>query len=253
MEDIENENENNGPVFKSSPNEELKMFQSMSGDIACVNLAKGYLDAIQTSLSLFSKDGDDDGDDDDRRRTTRSKEHDAFMPYSMSQLIFLKKQLASLLKVHSQEIEFQILVSSNCNNHHKKYNQCNALYQEIKRHHEQIQKHVYAKATLHIQKFLKSMLYPSPSNALKTIQSKLQHDLITPSSKTFSTTTDFLKTYFQAIAQMESTMPHSGMVQRVHFHFLISKTIHQDKILKMPHLLMTYMREQTIPLTLPTL
>jgi len=117
-----------------------------------------------------------------------------------------------------------------------------ALYEEIDHRYVAILRHIQASAVLHVRKTLKKLTYPSPS-ASQFILSALGS----------SSDADF-KTHVQAIQQIDDRILANEfikpVVQRVKHHFLNSQTIPQDKILKMPHLIIAYLR-QLIPCIAP--
>mmetsp|Transcript_2514 Transcript_2514/g.3871 ORF Transcript_2514/g.3871 Transcript_2514/m.3871 type:complete len:679 (+) Transcript_2514:68-2104(+) len=209
---ILNEIENQGSAadFTKTPKGEIMKLHSMSKEIGCLSLAKSYINAIK---KVSPSNGM-------VVKTT-----------SMKHLVELESQLRLVLQSHHQDLD----MSS------KSFK---AIYQEISERHEKIQRHIKANAILHIRKTLKQVTYPS-QRALQFILSELESSECTESD---------LKTHMQAIGQIDGRLVSNELVkpivQRVRHHFLTSGTIPQEKIMKIPHLIIAYLR-QVIPYTAP--
>ena len=204
------ENQHSAADFTKTPKGEILKLRSMAKEICCLSLSKSYVNAIKKVPPSNGMDV----------KTT-----------SMKHLVELESQLRLVLQSHHQDLD----MSS------KSFK---VIYQEISERHEKIQRHIKANAILHIRETLKQVTYPS-QKALQFILSELESSECTESD---------LKTHMQAIGQIDGRLVSSELVkpivQRVRHHFLTSGTIPQEKIMKMPHLIISYLKK-VIPYSSP--
>lgn len=115
------------------------------------------------------------------------------------------------------------------------------IYKEISRRHISIQRRIQSAAVLDVRKTLRQNAYPSP-HAAKFILTELE----APSNESeFKMHVESLRKIDCKILTKEFVNP---ILQRVQHHFLTSRTIPQDKLLKIPHLIIAYLRK-VIPYT----
>jgi hypothetical protein len=186
-----------------SPHGEVIKLQSMSKEINCLSLAKSYINAIKKSSSLDGMIG---------------------INLSMKRLVELESQLRLALQSHHEDLA---LSSMNFK----------SIYREIRERHEKVQKYMQASAVLNVRKTLKKVTYPS-QNALQFILSELDSDDKDGSG---------LKAHISAIRTLDDRLLATELVRpivrRVRHHFLTSGTIPQEKVMKMPHLIIAYLRK----------
>lgn len=192
------------PETFHSLEQEIDKLNSMDHDMDCIALGKSYLDAIQQANLVLvpSSSGSSSPPLDD-----------------IAYLNTLQQNLDEVLQAHPIE------ASSSP--------QYQFIHEEIQARHGQIRNRIYAQATLYIRSFLKKIAYPSPK-ALDIMTSQLQNETTAPFQN------------IQALLQLDPTLLEKELcipiVLRIHHHFLQSPTIPQEKIVKLPHVLLAYIQ-----------
>lgn len=204
-----------------SPKDEKSKLQSLSNELNVICLAKSYLDVMRKS----GIDGND---------------------VSTVQLIHLE----SLLKKEILQPLHHVMMSKS-----KPSDEFRVLYNEISRRHTAIEKRICACAILGVRKTLKQTSYPSP-DATKIIVSALELEAFPIDRPTGSESSSDMRINIEALQQIDSKILTKELVkpivQRVQHHFLTSRTIPQEKLLKIPHLIIAYLRK-VIPYAAPIL
>ncbi len=148
-------------------------------------------------------------------QNSRTRNEQEFLVYIESRLKHILQSHYSFLFASSQEFK--------------------SIYGEISRRHTFIQLRIQSEAIISVRKTLRQNSYPSPQ-ASKLILSEMEKQ---PSCSDFRMHIESLREIDRKILTKEFVSP---IFQRVKHHFLVSRTIPQEKLMKIPHLILAYLR-----------